>query len=781
MGKNKKKGSQQSHPESTEAAISEGLESQIQEAKEKVQNLEVSVTIHEQKLNVFRHDFSSFLEQCNKIDQLAGKKEFKLAAKVIREALEAVCKSLYNYYGCAPQNSNTPPDKLTLGPLSQSLGKVGAKEKIPGLIPLPEIIKQTLRYATEICNTACHDQGSENQTIDEDCFKAALETFNIIRLWYLKNFYKEPFLNKIKRKAWVILLLVILVGGFYGGVHQSLYFYVENYINTNNLPQKQVETIAIQNSIGLQLEGKGAIDIEKLYKLSDNLTSFDKSLGYAAAEQIHNRWKNWLFGLKLEDLKNSESAHLVKNQINFVTRRFAQGALNEDSLTMARIDDLLEYFANESKFSEVANQRGDLESQFSLLTKLAKLFKDSGNSFIKDAEIDLINLFISGAKQFSLFEQYTLFNRMSECYQPGSTISQIIKGKINETAQKIEEATPDLIKKVTNGKAESLYESICKGENINIQDPLGNTALHYAAQLGKKNWIRLLLAYGADPTIVNSEKLLPVDLCPSSSERNFFVSEVEEASSFFLVNRKEGAHLQETPQNNSRSIRHLPFGVPVKVVSETVSNDKTTMVRPGKWLKVSFGENHGWVYESLLTRGNHLTCEVLNPLKIDKTEFLLINETCFPAPEKAQIESRQLLHQGHMNLVLNLKDFQSSKSDNFAITFASLADRKSAENKLLELQNLGLPAKLIEISLFQESKESENATPEKETNKAKASTERKPSPKANSVKKAPSPAKIIPQVPQYEKPVIVPRPSIRQVAPKNIDLKGLSELLKHGG
>lgn len=49
------------------------------------------------------------------------------------------------------------------------------------------------------------------------------------------------------------------------------------------------------------------------------------------------------------------------------------------------------------------------------------------------------------------------------------------------------------------------------GADVNGQDSIGNTALHYAVERGDHKLIQLLMRYGADDSIVNKEGRAPYD------------------------------------------------------------------------------------------------------------------------------------------------------------------------------------------------------------------------------------------------------------------------------
>lgn len=58
---------------------------------------------------------------------------------------------------------------------------------------------------------------------------------------------------------------------------------------------------------------------------------------------------------------------------------------------------------------------------------------------------------------------------------------------------------------------DTLAELVGLGCNVNNQDCIGRTALHYAVDLENKDIIKFLLSHGADPTIKDSAGLTPAD------------------------------------------------------------------------------------------------------------------------------------------------------------------------------------------------------------------------------------------------------------------------------
>lgn len=53
---------------------------------------------------------------------------------------------------------------------------------------------------------------------------------------------------------------------------------------------------------------------------------------------------------------------------------------------------------------------------------------------------------------------------------------------------------------------------------VNIQDTLGNTALHYSAILDNLDFILLLEKFGADLEITNNNNEKPIDVSPKNSK-----------------------------------------------------------------------------------------------------------------------------------------------------------------------------------------------------------------------------------------------------------------------
>jgi hypothetical protein len=64
-----------------------------------------------------------------------------------------------------------------------------------------------------------------------------------------------------------------------------------------------------------------------------------------------------------------------------------------------------------------------------------------------------------------------------------------------------------LIKAVTSNKPDIVKFLLDEGVNINAQDELGNTALHYADRMKNTPMIALLIANGADRNILNKKNL----------------------------------------------------------------------------------------------------------------------------------------------------------------------------------------------------------------------------------------------------------------------------------
>lgn len=61
--------------------------------------------------------------------------------------------------------------------------------------------------------------------------------------------------------------------------------------------------------------------------------------------------------------------------------------------------------------------------------------------------------------------------------------------------------------------------------DVNIQDTLGNTALHYSAILDNLEFIELLEKSGADLDIVNNNNEKPIDVTPKKSKTYKYLKE----------------------------------------------------------------------------------------------------------------------------------------------------------------------------------------------------------------------------------------------------------------
>jgi len=81
-----------------------------------------------------------------------------------------------------------------------------------------------------------------------------------------------------------------------------------------------------------------------------------------------------------------------------------------------------------------------------------------------------------------------------------------------------EEGTTLLHLGANSDSTASLCILLDHGANINWQNADGFTALHVAAIWGRGEAVRLLLEEGADPTICDEDKLLPVDHARSEGE-----------------------------------------------------------------------------------------------------------------------------------------------------------------------------------------------------------------------------------------------------------------------
>ena len=81
-----------------------------------------------------------------------------------------------------------------------------------------------------------------------------------------------------------------------------------------------------------------------------------------------------------------------------------------------------------------------------------------------------------------------------------------------------EEGTTLLHLGANSDNTTSLCILLDHGANINWQNADGFTALHVAAIWGRGEAVRLLLEEGADPTICDEDKLLPVDHARSEGE-----------------------------------------------------------------------------------------------------------------------------------------------------------------------------------------------------------------------------------------------------------------------
>ena len=71
--------------------------------------------------------------------------------------------------------------------------------------------------------------------------------------------------------------------------------------------------------------------------------------------------------------------------------------------------------------------------------------------------------------------------------------------------------------------------------NVNCQDDLGNTALHYAAQSGLRKCVEYLVAHGADLFTENKEKMTACDLAVANSHHETALF-LEVCTIFFFQN-----------------------------------------------------------------------------------------------------------------------------------------------------------------------------------------------------------------------------------------------------
>lgn len=57
------------------------------------------------------------------------------------------------------------------------------------------------------------------------------------------------------------------------------------------------------------------------------------------------------------------------------------------------------------------------------------------------------------------------------------------------------------------------------GANVNLQDVIGNTALHYAVLIGNYKTVKLLIAYGADLNMANTWGYYPMDIINNKNNK----------------------------------------------------------------------------------------------------------------------------------------------------------------------------------------------------------------------------------------------------------------------
>ncbi len=69
---------------------------------------------------------------------------------------------------------------------------------------------------------------------------------------------------------------------------------------------------------------------------------------------------------------------------------------------------------------------------------------------------------------------------------------------------------------VRSGDVEKIKRHIAEGGDVNAKDKKGNTPLHIAAGLAKKDIIELLITKGADVNISNTDGKVPVDIAKLS-------------------------------------------------------------------------------------------------------------------------------------------------------------------------------------------------------------------------------------------------------------------------
>jgi calcium-independent phospholipase A2 len=91
----------------------------------------------------------------------------------------------------------------------------------------------------------------------------------------------------------------------------------------------------------------------------------------------------------------------------------------------------------------------------------------------------------------------------------------------NVTVNKIDPHATSLMIAIKKGFVKSAFFSIISGSNPNYQDcTTGETALHFAVQARNELFVRLLLAFNADPGISNSAGKTPLDLAENIDNHN---------------------------------------------------------------------------------------------------------------------------------------------------------------------------------------------------------------------------------------------------------------------
>ncbi|OAQ96547.1 hypothetical protein LLEC1_02349 [Akanthomyces lecanii] len=78
-----------------------------------------------------------------------------------------------------------------------------------------------------------------------------------------------------------------------------------------------------------------------------------------------------------------------------------------------------------------------------------------------------------------------------------------------------------LIQAAEDGRYDDVEDSLRHGANINNVDCFGESALHYAAENGHVEIVELLLAQGADRTMIDSSDRTPLDCCVQRKRRRY--------------------------------------------------------------------------------------------------------------------------------------------------------------------------------------------------------------------------------------------------------------------